>query len=214
MKFSRLCPICSAILYYKKEQYKNNAEINKKPCIKCRWIVYGHPLQGKKHSIDTKEKIGLSRKGKSWEELMGKTVAKKLRKLRKLRTGIKPYEMTDEVRQKMSEAKLGEKSVWFGKKHSIETRNKMSKSHKGKNAVWYGKKFSEEHKEKLREAKLKQVRDKFGGVYYNPRACTYFDELEKKKNWNGFYATKNHEYQIAGYSVDYYEPTLNLVIEN
>jgi hypothetical protein len=170
-------------------------------------------MKGKKHSEETKKKLSDASSGISWEDRLGEVGAELLREKRKLRRGKPPYQITEEIKKKMSDAKKGEKSVWYGKKHTDETREKISWANSGKKAYWYNKTFSNEHKEKLRNARLNQVRTKFGGVFYNPTACKYFEELEKQNNWNGYYATKNDEVVIAGYSVDYYEPTQNIIIE-
>lgn len=203
MKYKIKCNNCGNVSEYKQKIKKS------KYCLKCR----PSGMRGRKHSDSTKQKLSEKAMGVSWEDRLGKDGAKLLREKRKLRKGIAPYKITDETRKKMSDAKLGDKCVWKGKAHSIETRKKMSESNSGKNAVWYGKRFSEEHKQKLREAKLKQVRTKYGGVFFNPSACEYFKNLEKENGWDGYYATKNDEAIIAGYSVDYYEPTQNVIIE-
>jgi len=48
---------------------------------------------------------------------------------------------------------------------------------------------------------------------FNPTACEYFDWLNKFMGWNGQYATNGGEKEVRGYFLDYYEPSLNLVIE-
>jgi hypothetical protein len=94
--------------------------------------------------------------------------------------------------------------------------------------------FSDERKEKIRQSKLhnpnkketsrrmrvsakKRIENRFGICHpnFNLTACDYFDSLEKEKMWNGKYATKTGEHYIEGlgYFVDYYEPTLNVVVE-
>jgi len=56
---------------------------------------------------------------------------------------------SEESKRKMSESQMGEKSHWYGKKHTVETRNKMSSSQKGRE-------ISESHRENLRRANLNQ----------------------------------------------------------
>jgi len=56
---------------------------------------------------------------------------------------------SEESKRKMSESQMGEKSHWYGKKHTVETRNKMSSSQKGREV-------SESHRENLRRANLNQ----------------------------------------------------------
>lgn len=48
---------------------------------------------------------------------------------------------------------------------------------------------------------------------YNQKACEYFAWLNMWLGWNGQYATYRGEKNILNYFVDYYEPTINIVIE-
>lgn len=57
--------------------------------------------------------------------------------------------MTEEIKQKISESKIGEKNPFYGRKHSPETRQKMSENRRGK-------KMSDETKQKISESKLGQ----------------------------------------------------------
>lgn len=199
MGYTIKCNNCGNESVYKSKVKKT------KYCLKCR----PSGMRGRKHSEFTRQKISEKAKGITWESRLGEDGAESLREKRKLRHGVKPYEMTDEIKEKMSAAKKGKP----GHKHTISTRKKISSANKGKNSYWFNKEFSESHKEKLRLSKLKQVRTKYGGVFYNPRACEYFKKLEEENGWDGYYATKNDEMTIAGYSVDYYEPTQNIIIE-
>ena len=56
--------------------------------------------------------------------------------------------VSEETKEKMSEAKKGENCVWYGKKHSQETKEKMSEAKKGRKKP----PFTQEHIEKLRIA--------------------------------------------------------------
>jgi group I intron endonuclease len=58
--------------------------------------------------------------------------------------------MTPERRKKISEAQKGEKSAWYGRKHTEETKRKISKAHKGKTV-------SEETRKKLSIAQSKKI---------------------------------------------------------
>lgn len=62
-----------------------------------------HPLYGKKHSEETKEKIRISKIGKK---------------------------LSEETRNKMSKIRKGRDSPMKGKKHSEETKEKISKNHR------------------------------------------------------------------------------------
>jgi hypothetical protein len=67
-----------------------------------------NPFYGKKHTEETKQKIGLARKGKKYSE---------------------------ETKKKMSLSQLGEKHPMYGKKHSEETKRKMSESRLKKSTI-------------------------------------------------------------------------------
>jgi len=56
------------------------------------------------------------------------------------------------TRQKMSEARKGEKNPMFGKTISEEHKQKISETHKGEKHHMFGKKHSDELKQKLSEA--------------------------------------------------------------
>jgi len=61
--------------------------------------------------------------------------------------------LSEEVKQKIANSLKGEKSFWFGKKHTQETKNKMSKKAKGKqNAL--GMKHTEDAKKRMSKSKL------------------------------------------------------------
>lgn len=50
---------------------------------------------------------------------------------------------------------------------------------------------------------------------YNDVACNIFEEINRRLGWSGQYGSSGGEYHIVdlGYYVDYYEPTMNVVIE-
>ncbi len=59
------------------------------------------------------------------------------------------YEVSDETRRRMSEAKKGENNHFFGKKHSDETKQRISEAKKGENNHFFGKKHSDETKQRM-----------------------------------------------------------------
>jgi endogenous inhibitor of DNA gyrase (YacG/DUF329 family) len=74
------------------------------------------------------------------------------------------------------------------------------------------------YKENQRIGMVKYCQNKFGSQMkpnYNILSCNLWNQIEKTFGWNGFYATKNHEFYIKelGYWPDYYEPNLNIIIE-
>jgi hypothetical protein len=50
---------------------------------------------------------------------------------------------------------------------------------------------------------------------FNKKACQFFSKLNRERGWNGRHALNGGEYYIPRfhYFLDYYEPTLNLVLE-
>ena len=68
--------------------------------------------------------------------------------------GMSGWEPTSETRRRSSEARIGEKNHFYGKRHSPETRQKISDSMKGKHK---GKPLSAAHRQKLSEAKKGQI---------------------------------------------------------
>lgn len=71
---------------------------------------------------------------------------------------------SEEVRNKMREAKKGEKAFMYGKHHSEETKRKISENRKfkvaGEDHPNYGKHLSEETKKKISETNKKYVGEK------------------------------------------------------
>ena len=76
--------------------------------------------------------------------------------------GILGLVHSEETKQKMSEAKKGEKNYLFGKTHSEETRQKISEAQKGDKHHMFGKTHSEETRKKLSEAKKGEKHYMFG----------------------------------------------------
>ncbi len=65
---------------------------------------------------------------------------------------------TEETKKKISEANKG-KDHWTGRHHTLETKEKLKKSHQGPKPWLQGKKLSEEHKKKLSEIRKKLFED-------------------------------------------------------
>lgn len=72
---------------------------------------------------------------------------------------------SEETKQKNREANLGEKSVWYGRKHSEETKQKQREAHLGEKSAWYGKKHSTETKLKMGESRKGEKNHKSMRVY-------------------------------------------------
>jgi len=65
----------------------------------------------------------------------------------------------------------------------------------------------------MRKYRLEQLKASGKFPSYNSNACKFFNLLNENVNWNGNHALSNGEYEIEGYSVDYYSPSKNLIIE-
>lgn len=110
---------------------------------------------------------------------------------------------TKAIRSNTKCKKCAHDNQLVGRIASIETQCKMSKSR-------IGRPMSESTREKHRERyKLSY------GLFpkFNPIACEYFDWLNKWNGWNGVHAKHGGEKKVLKYFVDYYEPSLNIVIE-
>jgi group I intron endonuclease len=117
------------------EQYKKVCEFNKNLIDKQRGIP---------RTQETKDKMSLAKKGKTYEEIYGIEKAEEMRNKRKeyrhteeakqkikyWRRNRKPE--SEETKRKRREANLGEKNPMYNKHLSQETKNKISKSTKGK----------------------------------------------------------------------------------
>jgi len=104
--------------------------------------------------------------------------------------------------------KTGNKSFWYGKSHTEETKKKISKSH-------IGIKPSAESKYKMRLSAIKRIKEKRIKPYtnYNPKACEYFDKLNKERGWNLQHALNGGEIEIYGYFLDSYDKNKNIIVE-
>ena len=76
---------------------------------------------GKKHSEETKIKIGLGNKNKVLSEETRKRIGEK----------SKGRVLSEETKKKISEALKGDKNHFYGKKHSEETKRKISEKKNG-----------------------------------------------------------------------------------
>lgn len=125
----------------------------------------------------------------------------------------------EEIRKKISES-------LNGITRSEETREKLRKAWEFRKLI----PFTEETRKKMREAKKGIKREPFTDEHkknlrisatkngqkipnFNKTACLYFDWLNKWNGWNGQHALNGGEKEVNGYFVDYFEPTLNMVIE-
>jgi len=89
----------------------------------------GAKNRGRKPSEETRKKMSKSRMGrKSWNEGLTKETDPRLKRHSEVLKGTKH---TPEAKKKMSEVRMGEKNHFFGKKHTRNSIKKMSESKKG-----------------------------------------------------------------------------------
>lgn len=139
---------------------------------------------------------------------------------------------SEEYKHKQKISKLGNKNGMYGKTHSIKTRKKLSEYlkqrmknsiniEKLKNRQWTEEQIKK-HKlsinnpkrlEILRKHRLNQIKKSGGIASFNELACKYFNIINKKLNLKGYHALNGGEKEIIGYSLDYYDPELKLIIE-
>ena len=109
------------------------------------------------------------------------------------------------------------------RKKAVETRKKNDwpgHTEKWKQAVKLSninRVVSDETRSRMRLAAIERMKKQYGQISpnYNKHACLIFEEINKEMNWSGQHAENGGEFFIKklGYWVDYYEPTLNIVIE-
>lgn len=100
-------------------------------CRKCASIGKPSPMEGKRHTEETKRKMRENHADVSGEN-----------------NPMYGIDVSDETRLKQSLAKLGDKNFWFGKSHTAESLAKMSDSQKKRPPV------TEETRKKMHDAKI------------------------------------------------------------
>lgn len=100
-------------------------------------------IKGKKHSVETRQKMSLSRK--------------EYYKTHEHPKGNLGRNLSLETRKKMSRAHKGKIGYYRGKHRSDATKKKISEALKGEKNHNYHKIFSQETRQKIREARLKQI---------------------------------------------------------
>jgi len=126
---------------------------------------------------------------------------------------------TEETKNKISNSNKGKKynKSRLGIKESNKTKNKKSVALKGRIAGFINKKHSKETKLKMRLKRIDDLNKKFPNGWttpnYNKDACKLFETINNEMGWDGQHAERRSEYIVLGYFLDFYEPTLNLVIE-
>ena len=95
---------------------------------------------------------------------------------------------------------------WSNQKRSIFTKEKMRNKK-------IGIPRSESFKEHMRIKALQRVIRLRGSPSYNPSACQFIDDLNKKNGWNLQHALNGGEVIISGYSMDGYDRDRKIVFE-
>jgi len=209
-KFFKSCPTCGNIQYYATEKGLKVATQKNRICKICSNIGEKNPNYGKSCSSYVREVARRTHTGRIDSE---------------------------ETCRKRSEHLMGERNPMFGLTgslcpnygikrteehkqhlHNIKWAVPLSQEHRDKiSGGLTGRILSPETKRKQRLAKIQYIIEKNGSIAprYNKKACEYFAKMEKINGWNGLYASKNGELYLKtlGYFVDYYEPTLNLIVE-
>jgi NUMOD3 motif len=190
----RVCPRCKENVYHKTKRTRNQG--NGKICYECKrkdmvlqFTGEKNPMFNKTHTVETREKLRKLSLGKKMSQESIDKIVKKLKGMKR----------SNEAKRNLSLSKMGEKNPFYGKV--------------GNEIPFYGKTHSEEVKKKLRKYCLERISltGKFGG--FNKIACKFFDVLNEKMNWNGKHALNEGEHEIIGYSLDYFNRDLNLIIE-
>jgi hypothetical protein len=120
---------------------------------------------------------------------------------RKISEALKGVPKSEEHKRKLSEANKGVL-------RSDETKRRISEAQKGRL-------HSDETKRKMSEIRKAQIASNpdQGLCNFNPRACQYFDFINRLTNTEGQHALNGGEKKILKYHVDYFNPDLKLIIE-
>ena len=227
-QFYRLCPVCNSIIYYSSKNIRDKVLKTNPSCRSCinRVTSTGRKhtektkekLRNRKYSLESKQKISKALKGIKRSEYTKRKISEKAK-----------TRMSDPLnRKKISDSLIGvnaEKNhPMYGKKHTDETKNKMKNSWKNRPDMSVDIKIkisntmkkikgTEEERQKQREIRAKQIIDIGGGPAYNPKACEYFDKLNKEKGWNLQHAMNGGEHCFVGHFIDAYDKDKNIVVE-
>ncbi len=214
--WKRNCPRCNRILTYSNKYKLQNAIKSNSQCLKCcNSIILDNDFY---YRMCPSCKCNIQYKNKSsfYTAEKNKHCCKQCSSIGK-NIGIK---RSLKSKRRMSSSQKG-------RKHTEETKQKISGKNNGMYGIhrygslnpFYGKKHTEKTRRKMRIAACKRVLQKIKNGRFsnsNPKEETYFRLLEQKNQWNGIYNGKcKTQYFIEnlGYFVDYYEPSLNIVIE-
>ena len=195
-KEKRICLMCN-------KEFETKITSLKKCC--CNSCATKYKWQNKEY----KRQVGLnisnslkghipSNKGLTLKEQFGEENAKEIR--HKNGNGNRGRKQTQKEKDKRAKSNTG-------KKRTNKIRENLSIIAK----INHNK---PEVRKKHRIARLEQLKNN-GNMWpsYNKKACETFKEFDKLNNTNGQYATKPYEFQCLGYSLDYFNRDLKLIIE-
>lgn len=214
---TRTCPKCGKTIRYSTTITRNRAEKRQQLCIPCskrscdtcctrtcpscgKQITYTNSFN--KRTADRKKQVCVECSRASRRRPVV-SLTRTCPQCNKIITYTNFSNYTSAIRSNTKCKKCAHDKQLVGRVASIETRRKMSKSR-------FGRPMPESAREKHRERyKLSS------GLFpkFNPIACEYFDWLNKWNGWNGVHAKRGGEKKVLKYFVDYYEPSLNIVIE-
>lgn len=204
--FQRNCPNpknnpnCAKIVTYKDKSSWKTASDKNSCCKSCG--MQGINI-GKKHTDEWKVWASEYFSGNK-NPFFGKHHSDATKEL--LRETSKNYVPTEEQKDRHRIACAGEKNGFYGKKHTEKTIRHLTELANTPDRI-----------EKTRQMGINTCK-RYGPRVsfvpgFNNNACSLFDEINKTMNWNGIHALNGGEFSVCGYWLDYYEPTLNIVIE-
>ena len=121
--------------------------------------------------------------------------------------------MSGKSKLKLSKSLKGKIPWSKGKKFDINYIKKLQNSHLGSVSGMKGKLHSSETREKIRNTIIEKLKTRGISVKYNPIACQFIDQLNKKMGWNLQHALNGDEIIMCGYSLDGYDIEKNIIFE-
>lgn len=178
-----------------KKEWKDTGKTWKRNCPKCKCVLFYKSYKGLKKSMIL-------------NSLCKKCGGIKCINTRKERNNLFGHFKSEECKIKLSNLHSGVKNPFYGKTH---TKKNIEFFKKHSSSIIRNEEWCNNIAKSLRKYRLGFSNQ----CNFNKTACKYFEVLEKQNGWDGFFATKNGEKRIMdlGYSLDYYEPKLNVVIE-
>ena len=127
------------------------------------------------------------------------------------RIGLIPWnkgiKMSEEFKIKCSERQKGKVNVWNkGLKMSDAFKNKCKDRQ-------IGKKYSNTTKQKLRALAIQRMNKQKVIAAYNPKACSFINDINSKMKINLKHALNGGEEIINGYYLDGYDKERNIIFE-